>query len=170
MNIQEALQAAKTNPLLSKFAIGQLGTLVTTLKMLAYAASHPETQGSEPPFEQIDAFMEVNPDLVAIYTKVAHCILEDLSKLDYPKVPSHEDYATAMFAPIGSLLSISITGEKRPSIKQIQQVLDSEFAKALLDKALTIFWINFYPGELLANGTVHDINSFTAECKASFEA
>lgn len=170
MNIQEALEAAKTSPLLSKFEVDQLGTLVTTLKLLSYAASHPQTQGTEPPFEQIAAFMEVNPDLVEIYSKVAHCILQDISNLDYPKTPAHEVYAEAMFGPIGGLLAIAITGEKRPTLDQIQEVLDSNFAKALLDRALTILWTIFYPGQPLANGKVYDIQSFAEECKASFEA
>lgn len=170
MNLNEAIEAAKTSPLLSKFEVGQLGTLTTTLKMLAYAASHPESQGTEPPFEQIDAFMHFNPDLVQIYGKVALCILEEVSKLNYPEVPPHQDYAEAMFGPIGGLLAISITGEKQPSMGQIQEVLDSDFAKALLDRALIILWTIFYPGQPLANGTVHDIQSFAAECKAAFEA
>lgn len=170
ITLEQALEAAKTSPLLSKFATDQLATLVTTLKMLSYAAAHPQTQGTEPPFEQIDAFMSVNPDLADIYTRVAQCILQDVANLDYPEVPSHESFANALFAPIGGLLSIAITGEKRPSLEQIQEVMDSRFGRALLDRSLTILWIIFYPGEPLASGKVHDIQSFATECKASFEA
>lgn len=170
MTIPEALKAAQESPLLSKFEPSQLGQLVTTLKMLAYAASHPASQGTEPPLQAIQDFMDINPDLVQVFTKVAHCILQDLSNMDYPEVPSHELFANTFYVSLGALLSIAATGELHPSTDQIESTMEGQFCSTLMDRALTILWTIFYPGQPLMNGEVHTIESFAAACKAGFEA
>lgn len=164
MKLQEALQATRTSPLLSQFTLKQLGNLLCTFKLVSYAASHPESAGKEPPFDQIDAFMEANPTLVACFTKAALSLLQDLSSLGLQEVPSHTDFYQVASIPVGAVLAIAASGEPKPSMEQISECLDSPYIANLTDRCLTILWTVFYPGAPLANGKVHTLQSFAEEC------
>lgn len=147
--------------LLSSFPKEKVFLLITTLKYATYVAAHPETSGTKQPDLVINSFMQINPDLVQVYARVAFEIFTSLKELGPD--PSHENFAASIYTPLGGLFAIAGSGELNPSLDQIDKQMDTKLFKSLIDRTLTIVWILFYPDKPLADGSHLTLEEYSAK-------